>query len=859
MQIDTSRTRSRIVAVLGPTNTGKTHLAMERMLGHASGMIGFPLRLLARENYDRAVVLKGRGQVALITGEEKIIPPGARYFLCTAESMPLDREIAFVGIDEIQMCADPDRGHIFTERLFSARGRDETMFLGAETIKPLLRQLVPEAEFDTRPRLSTLRYTGARKTARLKPRTAVVAFSASEVYGLAELVRRQRGGAAVVLGALSPRTRNAQVAMYQDGEVDYLVATDAIGMGLNMDVNHVAFAGTSKFDGRVRRPLTAAELAQTAGRAGRHMNDGTFGTTANIGPLDAETVSRIENHHFEPLKFLYWRNPDLDFSSLGALTRSLTEPPRTPGLVKAREAGDEQALRHLARDPEIAARAATPATLRLLWDVCRIPDFGKVMSDAHSRLLGAIYGHLAGPRGRLPKDWLAAQVSRLERTDGGIETLAARIAAIRTWTYVSHHPDWLDDAPGWQDRTRAIEDKLSDALHRGLTQRFVDKRAAILVGRIKDRDQLLAAVDGSGEVIVEGHSVGRIEGFRFVADEDAGDFEGAAAKAVSGAAERALRGEIASRLKTFEADGDEKFELVADADGISGDWPLRIAWRGAAVARLAAGPSLLKPAAEPLFTEFLDPPGRDRLQRRLRGWLDGHVGRVMEPLPAALKAKVSAPVRGIVFQLAEHLGSIGRDAVAPQIEALGKAGRRDLRLLGVRLGRHRVFMPALLKAPAVAMRGLLWVVAQGSGAGTGAPPPPPPSWGRVSLPVAADAPGGFYQAMGYVPFGALAVRTDIAERIASKAWALNRKGAFEATPELMSLAGCGAGAMAAILEGLGYRGRKDKGGVTRFRLASQPKPKPKKQEARRAEGPTGKQQDSPFAKLGGLTAAPPGK
>ncbi|MCH7936968.1 MAG: disulfide oxidoreductase [Proteobacteria bacterium] len=862
MQIDTSRTRPRIVAVLGPTNTGKTHLAMERMLGHASGMIGFPLRLLARENYDRAVVLKGRGQVALITGEEKIIPPGARYFLCTAESMPLDRETAFLGLDEIQMCADPDRGHIFTERLLGARGRDETMFLGAETIKPLIRRLVPEAEFDTRPRLSTLRYTGERKTGRLKPRTAVVAFSASEVYGLAELVRRQRGGAAVVLGALSPRTRNAQVAMYQDGEVDYLVATDAIGMGLNMDVDHVAFAGTSKFDGRARRPLTAAELAQTAGRAGRHMNDGTFGTTANIGPLDADTVARIENHHFEPLKFLYWRNPDLDFSSLAALQRSLTVPPRTPGLIKAREAGDEQALRHLARDPEIAARAATPAGLRLLWDVCRIPDFGKVMSDAHCRLLGAIHGHLAGPGGRLPKDWLAAQVTRLERTDGGIETLAARIAAIRTWTYVSHHPDWLDDAPGWQERTRAIEDKLSDALHRGLTQRFVDKRAAILVSRIKDRDQLLAAVDGSGEVIVEGHSVGRLEGFRFVADEEAGGLgDGAAAKAVSGAAERALRGEIASRLKILEADADEKFELTPDESG----WPRRIAWRGAVVARLAAGPSLLKPAVEPLFTEFLDPPGRGRLQRRLRAWLDGHVADLMEPLPAALEAGVSAPVRGIVFQLAENLGSVGRDAVAPQIGALGKAGRKELRVLGVRLGRHRVFMPALLKAPAVAMRGLLWVVAQGSDAGSGAPPPsPPPSWGRVSLPMAPnapDSPEGFYQAMGYVPFGALAVRADIAERIASKAWALGRKGAFElageAGPELMSLAGCGAADMAAILEGLGYRGRKDKGGVTRFRLASQPKPK--KQEARRAEGPTGKQQDSPFAKLGGLTAAPPGK
>ncbi|MCH7487528.1 MAG: hypothetical protein IIC04_11130, partial [Proteobacteria bacterium] len=589
--MDMTTPRARIVAVLGPTNTGKTHLAMDRMLGHRSGMIGFPLRLLARENYDRAVDLKGRSQVALITGEEKIVSPGARYFLCTVESMPVDRQVAFLGVDEIQMCADPDRGHVFTDRLLNARGQDETMFMGAETIRPLIRRLVPEAEFLSRPRFSTLTYSGPRKVTRLAPRSAVVAFSAADVYSLAELVRRHRGGAAVVLGSLSPRTRNAQVAMYQAGEVDYLVATDAIGMGLNMDVDHVAFAGTRKFDGRHLRDLTPPELAQIAGRAGRHMNDGTFGTTNNIGPLDADTVARIENHHFEPLKFLCWRNPDLDFSSLAALQKSLTEPPRTPGLIKAREAADEQALRHLARDPEIAARAATPASLRLLWDVCRIPDFGKVMSEAHCRLLGAIYEHLSGPGGRLPKDWMAAQVTRLDRADGGIETLSARIAAIRTWTYVSHHPDWLDDAPGWQERTRAIEDKLSDALHRGLTQRFVDKRAAILVKRIKERDRLLAAVDGSGEVTVEGHCVGRLEGFRFVPDEDGGglggDFEGAAAKAVSGAAERALRDEIASRLKILEADADDKFELTPDESG----WPRRIAWRGAAVARLAAGPS----------------------------------------------------------------------------------------------------------------------------------------------------------------------------------------------------------------------------------------------------------------------------
>ena len=825
MQIDTSRQRSRIVAVLGPTNTGKTHLAMERMLGHRSGMIGFPLRLLARENYDRACAIKGKGLVALITGEEKIIPKGARYFLCTAESMPLDRETAFVGIDEVQMGADPDRGHVFTARLLSARGTEETMFMGSDTIKGLLRQLVPEAEFVSRPRMSTLSYAGACKTARLKPRTAIVAFSASEVYGLAELVRRQRGGAAVVLGALSPRTRNAQVAMYQDGEVDYLVATDAIGMGLNMDVDHVAFAGTRKFDGRVQRQLTASELAQTAGRAGRHMNDGTFGTTGAHGPLDADLVSRIENHHFEPLKFLCWRNPDLDFSSLEALTRSLAAPPRTPGLMKARPADDELVLGHLAREPDVAALAAAPGGLRRLWDVCRIPDFGKVMSDAHARLLGAIYRHLmAGEmagEGRIPTDWMAAQVTRLERTDGDIETLAGRIASIRTWTYVSYHSDWLDDAGHWQELTRSIEDKLSDALHLGLTQRFVDRRTSILLSRIREREDLLAAVDGRGDVTVEGHFVGRLEGFRFIPDDNASldddNLDGAARKTVTGAAQRALRGEIAARLRRLEADGDDMFALAADDSG----WQRRLQWRGQDVARLTAGPGLLKPVAAPLASELLENPARDRVRRRLQAWLDRRIRETLAPLFLAAAGKAAAaeltgPVKGILFQLSEALGSLGRDAVGDLIGALGRADRKVLRQMGVRIGRHGVYMPALLKPGAVAMRGLLWVVHREIPDSSGPPPPPLPP-GRVSTGVIGGAPDGFYGAQGYVRFGALAVRRDMVERLASKAWALARKGPFTAGPELLSLAGCGADGMTDILTGLGYRAGADEDGVLRFR------------------------------------------
>ncbi|MCH8997602.1 MAG: disulfide oxidoreductase, partial [Proteobacteria bacterium] len=456
---------SRVTAVLGPTNTGKTYLAIERMLGHRSGMIGFPLRLLARENYDRVVAIKGARQVALVTGEEKILPPRARYFLCTVESMPLDRPVAFLGVDEIQLCADPDRGHVFTDRLLHARGLEETMFLGAETIRPILRRLVPEAQVITRPRFSTLSYSGARKLTRLPPRSAVVAFSAAEVYAMAELLRRQRGGTAVVLGALSPRTRNAQVAMFEAGEVDYLVATDAIGMGLNLDLDHVAFAKLVKFDGRNVRRLSPAEVAQIAGRAGRHMSDGTFGTTGEVGALEPDLVEAVEAHRFDPLRALYWRNRDLDFRSPRLLLRALERRPPEPELIRVRKADDLTALAALARDPEIAELAGNPGAVRLLWEVCQVPDFQQILSDQHARLLGRIYRFLAAGEERLPEDWVARQIDRIDRSDGDIDTLTARIAHIRTWTYVANRGDWLDDAGHWQERTRAIEDKLSDALH----------------------------------------------------------------------------------------------------------------------------------------------------------------------------------------------------------------------------------------------------------------------------------------------------------------------------------------------------------------------------------------------------------
>ena len=544
MQISTPR--SRIVAVLGPTNTGKTYLALERMLGHGSGMMGFPLRLLARENYDRAVKIKEARQVALITGEEKIVPPYAKYFFCTVESMPLGKSVAFMGIDEIQLCGDPDRGHIFTDRILYARGTEETMFMGADTVRPLLKKLVPEAEYLSRPRFSALSYSGAKNIGRMSPRSAVVGFSTADVYAMAEILRRQRGGAAIVMGALSPRTRNAQVQMFQAGEVDHLVATDAIGMGLNLELDHVAFASTRKFDGHMLRNLRPDELGQIAGRAGRHMSNGTFGTTADAGDLAPEIIERIENHRFDAVRAAHWRNPDLDFSALTPLRETLDVAPTSPQLVKVRQADDERFLDELAADPQIAAAASTHQAVSLLWEVCQIPDFRKTASDSHVRLLAQIYRYLSDGSGQIPTDWIAKQVSRIDLPDGDIDTLVSRIANIRIWTYVSHRAGWLSDPAHWQERTRDTEDRLSDALHGRLTQKFVDKRAIALVRGMRERDQLRTAISADGDVEVEGHFVGRLEGFKFTPDRGAKD---RVDRTVTSAALRALLGRVGQRAR----------------------------------------------------------------------------------------------------------------------------------------------------------------------------------------------------------------------------------------------------------------------------------------------------------------------
>src|SRR5436309_3329229 len=503
-----------VTAVLGPTNTGKTHLAIERMLAHSSGAIGLPLRLLAREVYNKCVERVGPEQVALVTGEEKIKPANPRYWVSTLEAMPRDLDVAFVAIDEIQLGADLERGHVFTDRMLYRRGRDETLVLGAATMRNMVEKLLPGANILSRPRLSTLNFAGERKLTRLPRRTAIVAFSADEVYAIAELIRRQRGGAAVVLGSLSPRTRNAQVALYQSGQVDYLVATDAIGMGLNLDVDHVAFASDRKFDGYQFRKLNPSELAQIAGRAGRAMRDGTFGTSGRCPPFETELVQALESHSFEPVKLVQWRNSTLDFSSIGALQATLAAPPSESALARAPVAEDILVLDHAVRDDDVRAYTRTSADVERLWDACQVPDYRKIAPANHAELVVTLYGFLMR-EGSIPVDWFARQVALADHTDGDIDTLSTRIAHIRTWTFAANRPDWLTDPEHWQGVTHAVEDRLSDALHERLLERFVDRRTSVLMRRLRENTMLETEISKTGEVVVEGHAIGRLDGFQF--------------------------------------------------------------------------------------------------------------------------------------------------------------------------------------------------------------------------------------------------------------------------------------------------------------------------------------------------------
>jgi ATP-dependent RNA helicase SUPV3L1/SUV3 len=802
--------RAPLTAILGPTNTGKTHLAVERMAAHSSGMIGFPLRLLAREVYDRLVKMKGANRVALVTGEEKILPRDARWFLCTAESMPMERDFAFVGLDEAQLGADPERGHVFTDRMLHARGREETMILGSETLAPMVRALLPKAEIIGRPRFSTLTYAGPSKLSRLPPRSAIVAFSAEQVYAVAEMLRRMRGGAAVVMGALSPRTRNAQVAMYQAGEVDYLVATDAVGMGLNMDVTHVAFAGLAKFDGRRRRRLTPAEMAQIAGRAGRHQKDGTFGVLTLEGELSAEfrpeEIEAIEEHRFAPLDHLYWREGEPDFRSVEALVRSLERRPDQAGLRAAPEAVDLAVLKRLAEDPEVRQRAKGHDPVRRLWAACGLPDFRKTGADHHARLVARIYLHLTEGEGRIPQGWYAAQVDQLSNVQGDIDTLADRIAGVRTWAYIAHRPDWLADPETMAERTREVEEKLSDALHERLTQRFVDRRTSVLlrdIGR-KGAGEFPVIVDEQGEVTVGSFPIGRMEGFSFEVDPTA---RHADRKMLLATAERRLGGEYEKRAAALVADSDGHFTLRT-----APDQPVAVLWRGHEVAGLAPGKNLLSPrVVVDRRLARLSERGRDAVVERLNLWVRHQVGRALGPLreagAAAHDPACPAAVRSILAMLVDEGGIIERAAVAKPLSDVQREQRKLITGLKVRIGALDLYMPDVLKPEARRWRAALRAAA----AGEAMPPLPPES--AVVLPCPAEAKRALLQRLGFRPLGPQMLRVDLVERLARHAHeARGGEGKPVVDQALATSLGLQPQAVARLMRDLGFRAAEGEGG-----------------------------------------------
>ena len=776
----------RVSAVLGPTNTGKTHLAIERMLGHASGMIGFPLRLLARENYDRVVRLKGVHQARLVTGEEKIVPPTARYFCCTVESMPLDRPVEFLAVDEIQLAADPERGHVFTDRLLHARGIGETMLLGADTIRPLLRRLVPEAEIVTRPRFSTLTYAGPKKITRLPRRSAVVAFSADEVYAIAELLRRQRGGTAVVMGALEPAhaQRPGRALPVGRGRLSGRHRRDRHGPQHGhrpcrlRRTREVRRRGTAPpdagGDGADRRPRRAPHERR---HVRRHRRRGAARSRAGraIGGAPVRHAARAALAQRRSRFFLAARAARLARCAAADV-----------GSDPARDADDQMALAQMVGDPDCAVHADSPEAVRLLWDVCQIPDFRKTMADVHVRLLKRIWLHLRGPEGRIPADWAADQMARLDRVEGDIDTLTTRIAHVRTWTYISHSAGWMDDARHWQERARAIEDRLSDALHDRLTQRFVDRRTAGLT-RLRDKERLETYVAATGEVEVEGHYVGRLDGFRFAPDITA---SGDDKRALLAAANRALTGEIAARVRALVESGDDDFTLAEDG---------KLSWRGSVVARLTRGPRALSPAVDVLDSAFLSTADRETIRRRIAAWMDAQLGRALGALTDLERAALSGPARGLAYQLVEALGTIARGRALEAAGQLARADRLALRACGVRIGFATLYLPALLKPAGVRLRAILWSVWMGE------PSRSPPAPGLVTVKLAERADENFYEAVGYPVIAGRAVRADMLERIDGLLRLASRNNEAPPVPQIMSLAGLSAAEAAALIAGMRRR------------------------------------------------------
>ena len=784
-------TKNKITAVLGPTNTGKTHLAIETMLSFESGMIGFPLRLLAREVYDKVIKKISLDKVALITGEEKIIPSNAKYFLCTVESMPIDKHLEFVGVDEIQMCSDHERGHIFTDRLLNMRGEKLTMLMGSSTIKNIISKLDGDIEFINRERLSKLTYAGHKKISRIDRKTAIIAFSAEEVYAIAELIRRQKGGAAIVMGSLSPKTRNAQVELYQSGDVDFLVATDAIGMGINMDLDFVYFSNVKKFDGKKLRRLNLSEIGQIAGRAGRYLNDGSFGITGDCKEISPEEVELLENHKFEEIRTLFWRNSNLNFNNPISLIKSLEEKPQVEWLRKIHECEDEKALKYFLKDQRILNKGFDKKTLMLLWECCQIPDFVKKTYGNHFEVIGNVFKFLTSKKGLISEDYMRLQLMKLDKLDGNVDSLSNRIANVRTWSYVSNKNNWVENQSYWIEKTKHLEDRLSDRLHEELTKTFIDKRASVLARGLKQDMEFKTEILQNNDVKIDDQFIGKIKGLKLELDLKKGALE-TDIKSLKKAARQTIGPELEKRVQS-----------IIDTGLISLNEDFKIYWNDFPIAKLTTGNDYLNPNFDLIVDDIIEKNTKQKLNDYINKWIHSKINNVLKSLIDLKNIKENnSSIKALAYQLYENNGVLKRDQVSEYLKNLEQNERKILRDLGVKFGRYHVFLYQLIKPEAVSLRTLLWKNFYQKFHNL-----KPPTFGLNFLDDKEIKNKNFMLLCGFERFDNFFVRIDILERLFVLIINSSSKenSEIKLVPEMLNLLGCSKDNFKKLLQKMNYK------------------------------------------------------
>ena len=784
----------RITAVLGPTNTGKTHLAVETMLGYENGIIGFPLRLLAREIFDKCVNKVGAEKVALITGEEKIIPKSPKYYVCTVESMPQDMMVDFVAVDEIQMCTDHERGHIFTDRLLNARGEKLTMFLGSHTMKSVISSLINNIEFVARERYSKLSYSGHKKISRLNPKTALIAFSVDEVYAIAELVRRQKGGAAIIMGSLSPKTRNSQVELYQSGDANFLVATDAIGMGINMDINNVSFSNLRKFDGKKTRKLNLSEISQIAGRAGRHINDGTFGITGQCKQLTSDEIEKLEKHELNEVDVLYWRNSKINFNSLDNLVSSLEKKTNSEFLKRINDCEDEKVLKFLIKNNNDIKAKYSKDYIKMLWECCQIPDFSKKAYGNHIEVVKKVFEFLTSKSGKVTNDYMKKQLEHLDKYNGNIDTLTNRISNVRTWSYVSNKKNWASNSDYWIERTKYIEDRLSDKLHEELTKSFIDKRISILSRNLKQGITLATEIKNENEVIIDGQYMGRLNGMKLELDLKSGSLK-TDIKSLRKAARQAIAPELMKRVNKIIESG--VFKLNDDH---------KIYWADNPIAYITRGKNYLNPKLELLVDEAIDPESKEKLKIYLEKKLNELISSELSNLVNLSKTKFKNNyARALCYQLFENNGVIKREAIHQMMKNISKEDRLSLRKVGVKIGRYHIFLPRMLKPSAVELRVKLWKLYFPEDKKNIIP-----KFGLNFLKNETRKNNKFLLICGFENFNKFYIRVDILERLFLRIIENTKNGAFKIDSDMINLIGCNKENFFKLLELMEYRSKKSK-------------------------------------------------